>query len=122
MLFRSLKESDEENLLSLDSSERNSYFKEKYFGMKMNQANNSIVDFHNYIIDNKIFLTRDIYVKFDEADKLLNSTLTTREVDQLVDEFSYEKYEEAKEELEKKCEEIEQLVQARLHQDRKSVV
>lgn len=109
--------SDEEKLLKLPAHERNDFFKERLFWLKLNQANIATINFHNYILDNKIFLTTDLFEQFEKADKILSDCVLSREIDEQLREFSYDRYKKASEDLDVICGEIEELVQKRLHHE-----
>jgi hypothetical protein len=48
------------------------------FDRDLNEAHRKVSDFNNYIIYNKIFMTSDLYNKFNEADKILFDAILDR--------------------------------------------
>ena len=112
-----LAPSDELKILEMDAHKRNDFFKEKLFWLKLNEANIAAINFHNYILDNKIFLTRDLFDQFDNADQILTKSVRSRAIGEQVKEYSYDQYKKANEDLVKICGEIERLVQQRLHHE-----
>ena len=93
------------------------FFKDRLFWLNVNQANIATIDFHNYILDNKLFLTRDLFEQFEKADKILNDCVLSREIDEQVREFSFDRYIKASDDLTIICDELERLVQQRLHHE-----
>lgn len=112
-----LQESDQETLFNLGPEDRDNFYNERYFWLRLNVANDAMIAFHNYIIENKIFLTQDLCAQFENADNIIRRNLITREIDNKTQEFSFDKYQERRAQLENVCTEIENLVQQRLHHE-----
>ncbi len=69
-----LKEHQKQELLQAD--DKNEYYQKAIFWRKIDRAMQSVQEFHNYLILNKIFLTGELFSKFMDADRHLYTVLT----------------------------------------------
>lgn len=90
------------------------------FWYKLREAQNILSTSHNYLIYNKIFLSRDLFDKFSSIDSILNEVLLDKEFggERSTPEFRREATKRIKDNMDKikpLIEGIEELVQSRLH-------
>jgi len=100
-----------------EATDKNEMFVQLIFWKRAEKAMQAVNDFHNYLIYNKIFLTKDLFDRFSKADNILRD---------IVIKWQYRKqserdlpFEETHKvltnEIAKIVEEIEKQVQERLH-------
>jgi len=95
------------------------YYQERIFYHELSDAKTASVDFHNYILDNSIFLSRDIKDKFITLDDILWGAITdkAREHESEYRTLQLKTFTEIQQEIKPIKEEIESLVQKRLQLD-----
>jgi hypothetical protein len=96
---------------------KTAYYKEQIFWHELNRAEKSLDDFHNYLLYNKIFFDSDLFNQFQKMDDLLKHTLISTGIGKESKDHKF--ISDAYNEIEKKsgpiANEIEKLVQKRLH-------
>jgi hypothetical protein len=104
----------------LAAPDKSKYYTETIFWHKLSAAQESVRDLHNYILNNKIFLNVELSARLNKADEVLNSALIDSEISKEAKEHKliYEAYKNIKEKVTPLINEIEQLVQKRLHYDK----
>jgi hypothetical protein len=71
-----LSEYDREELGKLrDARDRSKYYNEAIFWIELNEADSSRTIFHNYLIENRIFMTQELREKFSAVDDVLSAAL-----------------------------------------------
>ena len=97
--------------------EMSKFYKEALFWHELPDVEDDYIEFHNYIIRNRIFLTDDLHDKFKQVDKIMNEALISRRISEEAKDhkLSYEAYEMIKRDVDPIVNEIETLVQKRLH-------
>ncbi len=66
-----LRKHEVESLEYLPPEERNKFYKERIFWHELYEAKSRIGDLHNYLLYNKIFLSKDFFEEFGKIDKML---------------------------------------------------
>ncbi len=96
------------------------YYQDCVFFYEMNEARKAIVEFHTYIQKNRIFLSPDLKEKFKEIDDVMWSAYVDMEVGHQAQEnkMKREAWQTVKDKVEPIKNEIEDLVQQRLHYDK----
>lgn len=93
------------------------YYKEKIFWIKYNEVANTIMDFHNYILLNKIFFNKNMFDLFSDIDsKLYESHLLSSELAN--DERSTEVWKnlrEANKNIQPLINDLEKVIQNKMH-------
>ena len=111
-----LSESEITALLRLDPDKRQQSFKDIFFWKNMNDTNDALMDFNNYILQNKIFLQTDLFQTFSIYQSKINSILTGFSIGKKDDPgFMRVPIKECRELLDEGTGELELLVQKRLH-------
>jgi hypothetical protein len=100
----------------MDSGNRQKYYEDASYIRELLKVKNGIIDFHNYIIVNRIFLTKDTRQIFSEVDRVLSGASEkydmARELRLFKDMHSV--FEEIGKDLDKRIDELEKLIQKRL--------
>lgn len=97
--------------------DKNQIYQKMIFWKELNLANNAYSDFHNYLCYNKIFLNRELFLKFDEIDGFIRNVMNDVRTGK---EDSFRKiFSEASKRFREKSPEmtqsIEDVIQKRLH-------
>ena len=110
-----LREYEKEELLQ--AKDKVDYYKESIFWHRFNDAQSCVYDLHNYLSYNKMFLSSDLCEKFKEMDDSLYKALSDAEWSKRDEDRKLirEAYKKVKEKAEPLLDEIEKLVQKRLH-------
>ena len=99
-----------------DSDNKQKYYEEASYIRELLKVKNGIVDFHNYIIVNRIFLTKDARQIFSEVDQILSSASEkydmARELRLFKDMHSV--FEDIGRDLDNRINELEKIIQKRL--------
>lgn len=97
--------------------DKNKYYMQAIFWHDLNETRNRIAEFHNYIVYNKIFLSADLYERFKAIDTILYDTLVEHEVMHESRDTTHvaQTYKRIRDEAQSIVDEIEGLVQKRLH-------
>jgi hypothetical protein len=101
----------------LDSSDRDKYYNEKIQLQAYNKVRSLFSEFHSYIVDNRIFFTKELKELFVKADDLMWKALRDKRLWQeghLDVEKSYEPYKELRDNIDSIISDIEKLMQERL--------
>lgn len=102
-----------------ESPDKNRYYQDAWRQCQLTETREIISDFHSYLIYNKIFLSTDLFAKFNEVDKIISEALSNSEEGMELNDYS--KISKAYKMIDKKVEQlindIEKLVQKRLHYD-----
>lgn len=102
----------------IEDQDKVMYYRNKIFWYDYIDVRKSLSGFHNYIIANKIFLSTPIYAQFKKIDEIMWESLKDREVGKEAEDYQMYRnaYKAVKEEKIKPItDEIEKLVQERLH-------
>ena len=108
-------QSDKQDITS--TQDKNSLYQERIYWYRLRDAKNRVGDFHNFLIQNSIFLSTDIKEKFQEIDKILSESLTIHEHSIRYNQHSVERQDKAFTKVidaRAITKEIEELVQKRL--------
>jgi len=62
------------------SADRNTFYVDKEFWYDLREAKSAVREFHNFMINNRIFLSQDLKLEFQAFDELLSSSLIDREI------------------------------------------
>ena len=112
-----LKKHDIENLIS--APDRNKFYQEKIFWYEVNDARSRISDLHNFLIYNKIFLSKDLFDEFGKIDQLLFETVLEIEANHEEQRSGRKSilpiWKRLNTEVQEIAGNIEKIVQARLH-------
>ncbi|MGA2589606.1 MAG: hypothetical protein ABSH32_06805 [Bryobacteraceae bacterium] len=95
-----------------DASDRRKYFTDAMAGINFDDAKEKQRIFHNYLIENRIFMTAELREKFGMLDRSLSTLLTNYSVQPA---HSAQSDQEEVNRLKNMIDEVEQLVQERLH-------
>lgn len=108
--------SDPHKKALIETSDKNTYYTNTIFWYNLRDAKTAVNDFHNFMLYNKIFLSKDLKQEFQRIDDLLTDALRTREIgEQLNDPMMIvESYEGLDENAKDIVSRIEKLVQERL--------
>ncbi len=100
----------------INANDKNKHFQDRIFWQRLREARSKFSDFHNYIVRNRIFLSKELKEQFNKADDLIWYALVTREVGEEANNHKmiYESYKKLKENIEPIITDIEKLVQERL--------
>ena len=79
-----LPEFRKQELLQLQAADRTEYYSRWIFWSDFAEAQSAMNAFHNYFVMNRIFMTDSLRQKFGEIDVLLNSVLSSLELDQQI--------------------------------------
>jgi hypothetical protein len=98
------------------SRDRNAFYMKTIFWYDLQEAKSAVREFHNFMLYNRIFLSKDLKQEFQEIDKLLSSSLTQREIGEQARDWKLisEGYKGLGETAERIVARIEKLVQKRL--------
>jgi hypothetical protein len=101
----------------METANKNKTYQNIIYWYKLEDAHKSIAELHNYLIYNKIFLSSHLFMKVSEVDNLLYSALLHHRTATEIQEFKSlsKPYKDVKEKAEPLIEDIEKLVQKRLH-------
>jgi len=110
-----LKKHEIEELKS--SPDKNKFYQEKIFWHELHDARSRINDFHNFLVFNKIFLSKDLFDEFGKVDKILFGATLDIEANHEYKEprTTYPVWERLNNETQEIVKKIENLVQTRLH-------
>ena len=110
-----LRESHREEIR--DAKKKTESYQKINFWYRLTDAYKAFQDFHNYVRYNRIFLHADLFSRFKQIDDLLYHSLVDSEVGKEAEEYKMirDAYKRTKEEVEPLVDEIEKLVQQRLH-------
>lgn len=110
-----LREHDKEKLVSV--VDKNKFYQERIFWYELQDTQSSINELHNYLLHNKIFLSKDLFRKFGEADKMLYDASLDLQVNHLEREGRVDRdvWKKLNTEIQQIADQIELLVQERLH-------
>lgn len=100
----------------INANDKNKHFQDRIFWERLSEARSKFSDFHNYIVRNRIFLSKELKEQFNKADDLIWSALVTREAGEEAKNHKmiHESYKKLKENIEPIITDIEKLVQERL--------
>lgn len=95
------------------------YYQEKYYWISLNKANDKLNDFRIYLRYNKIFLSKDLFKLFSNIETIMIETVATFETMHEKEHWEkhYEMFKKLRDNGGKIIEELEMLVQSRLHFD-----
>jgi hypothetical protein len=112
-----LNKHQKRELEQLDRSKRYEYYSDAVFWIQVDEAHKALTEFHNFLFYNKIFLSSDLFKKFREIDSLLSAALLeSRSGKQAKDnKLIIKAYKDIRDKAEPLCDEVEKLVQKRLH-------
>jgi len=98
-------------------SDKNAYYQDIIFWYELSQAKKSGEEFHNYLVFNKIFLTKDLSEEFKKVDYLIQAAIIDSESNREEKDRKLirEAYKSVNEKMTPLIEKIEELVQQRLH-------
>jgi hypothetical protein len=122
-LFLEKAEVDEEEInkiLLASPTDRTKIYARIQFWKKWNEAQKCMYDFHNYLLRNKIFLSKNLFDRFTELDLSMQSIISKKKDEKIFSsqEIGRQAWEEIaafNKEVNGKRDEIEQLIQKRLH-------
>ena len=108
--------SDSHKKALTNSPDKEDFYFRTIFWYDLQDAKSAVNDFHNFMLYNSIFLSKDLKHEFKEIDKLLSSALTRREIGERARDWDriFEGFKGLGEEAGKIVERIEELVQERL--------
>ena len=97
--------------------DKNKFYQEKIFWHELYEAKKQINDLHNFLLYNKIFLSKDLFEEFKELDTMLYDTVLEIEGDHqdLVRKSIIPIWKKLNQDVQEIATRIETLVQARLH-------
>ncbi|MFW5983248.1 MAG: hypothetical protein ACOCQ4_02015 [bacterium] len=101
------------------ASNKNDYYNEIIISHRINTARRNVQEFHNYLLYNKIFMTRGIFEAFTELDNSLYNSVIDTEIayDQNTPKDTYTIYKNILEKTDSNLKKLEGFIQARLHYD-----
>ena len=101
----------------IEAKDKNQTFIELYFWVRFSEVQQSVNDFHNYLVLNKIFLNKALFENFSTVDKSLMKALQERELSERYGEKirPSQTFTKLKEEVTPLVEELESQIQERLH-------
>jgi hypothetical protein len=113
-----LREYEKEELRN--STNKLDYYQKKKFWHNSQETRQALQDFHNYIVDNRIFLSSDLQEQFTKIDNILWDTMIEREVGEGGEDsdsrnMRINAYKKIRDDIDPIIKEIEALVQKRLH-------
>ena len=80
--------SDNHKKLLTNSPDRNAFYQKTIFWYNLLDAQSSVREFHDFMIHNRIFLSKDIKAEFEKIDELLSTALATRETGERVRDYN----------------------------------
>jgi hypothetical protein len=100
----------------LEAPDKEEYYIETIFPYRLHEAKKYVVEFHNYLLYNRIFLSPDLYTQFKAMDELLTGALHDSEVGKESQDYQLitRPYKEIQKKADSITEEIGRLVQKRL--------
>ena len=100
-----------------NADDKNQMYIKTIFWYELNEARRNAGEFHNYLVYNKIFLSKDLFDSFSKVDARLSKALMEREVQERSrnHELVATDFIKAREEIQSIVETIEQQIQRRLH-------
>ena len=112
-----LKKHEIEKLEYLSPADRNKFYQERVFWHELYDARSRINDLHNFLLHNKIFLSKDLFEEFGKIDKMLFDTVLEMESNHESHEHKsiLPIWKRLNTEVQEISGNIENLVQARLH-------
>ena len=98
-------------------TDKNRYYQDIHYKYRVVESRKLIHEFHSYVLYNKIFLETSLYDKFREVDNVLSQAVQTYEEGKEYDDYKQviEAYKLLDKKVEAIIEQIEKLVQERLH-------
>lgn len=101
----------------LNESDKNEYYMDIIFWHDLYEVQSGISDFHNYIMRNKIFLSADLKEKFQQIDDIIWEAFTMSKISKEGEDrkMRHDAYKKIKDDTNIIRDEIEKLVQKRLH-------
>lgn len=108
--------SDQDKQKITFSNDRNGTYKKMIFWYRLHTANSSLNEFHNFLINNEIFLNKDLRNRLKEIDNLMSSVLGIREAGEKAEDYQLinKAYEDLQNKVRPIVSEIEELIQDRL--------
>ncbi len=108
-------ESEKEEIRN--SNDKNSKYQEFHFRYYLTEVRNSIDEFHNYLVLNKIFLSNELFVSFSQIDEIFWDAVEEREIIELSKKHLsvYPVFKKMRDKATPVVQEIEKLIQKRLH-------
>jgi len=115
LLQSRLNEVDKKKVI--DSLDRDQTYKEIIFWYDLKDVRTAVGEFHNYILINRIFLSKELFEKFGALDTMLTGAVSDREVAHVSQDVKLKlaSYKIFGDDLTKLVNEVEKLVQERLH-------
>jgi uncharacterized protein YajQ (UPF0234 family) len=100
-----------------NSTDKTAYFQELSFWYKLREVEKFFFDFHNYIVRNRIFLDKSLQERFTKIDDIMWSTIVDRKVGHKAKDHKMwvEAHKKIRDEIDPIKNEVEDLVQKRLH-------
>ena len=101
----------------LQAPRKTDFYVDKIFWYRINNAKRKHTELHNYLVYNRIFLSRDLFDGFDNIDKMLRESILEVEYadPNRPTDKPWRKWKERSEAIDSMLLEIENLVQMRLH-------
>ncbi len=99
------------------AGDKNAYYQEGRFWHDLKYAKDAFWDFHNYTVRNRIFLSSDLFEQFQKIDDVMWEAIVYMESGQKERDSKMrdEAYKKIREEVNPIRDEIERLIQKRLH-------
>jgi hypothetical protein len=91
------------------------YYQERLFLRKANKAEASLMDFHNFVVKNRIFMTSELQELFTKIDGIMQEAKILRENGQEDRALSAAAYKKMRDEINPIKDSIEKTIQSRLH-------
>lgn len=115
--YTKLKKHEVEELARLSPADRNNYYMDRIFWYELHEVKSRINDLHNYLVYNKIFLSKDLFEEFGKLDRMLRESAAGIESDHRYKEnkSTTQGWERLKTDSQEIADRIEILVQGRLH-------
>jgi hypothetical protein len=97
--------------------DKNKFYQEKIFWHELNDARSRVNDLHNFLLYNKIFLSKDLFKEFGKVDTMLYDAVVEIETNHESRDFKLNRqiWVRLNTEMQEIATSIESLVQARLH-------
>ncbi len=103
-----------------ETPNKNKVYQEQIFWHELNETKSAFRAFHNYVLENSIFLSQDLKEKFMAIDDVMWSAIIDKEVGHESKDWKMQRkaFSQIKDEVEPLKQKIESLVQKRLQLDR----
>jgi hypothetical protein len=110
-----LRDDQKDEILGV--SDKNEYYIKAIFWHDLQAAEAAVSEFHNYLLYNSIFFTKDLYDAFNRIDDLLSDALIEQEIgtDAKDMQMKLKFYKTTRKEIEPLVKNLEERVQVRLH-------